>query len=194
MVYIFNLVRHYTFDIDENGKRSLYNAVISSFSDISLEFFKAKFTSFLKGKLNDPKSGLSKLLESSAVKMLGDMMPEGTLAVPGVNKLMEDVTIGSVTNKYVEEIFGFGASYVTDELGKAAAETLFVKVAVKIPDSERTVDWYVVINPIKAADKLLDYIFTSLYEAFPFPTAELGRTPELRDPLYMDPKTNQRIG
>lgn len=60
--------------------------------------------------------------------------------------------------------------------------------------SEREIDWYVVINPIKAADKLLEYIFTSLYEMFPFPTAEPGEACERRDPLYMDPKTNQRIG
>ncbi len=191
---VFNLVRHYAFDLDENGKCSFYNAIISSFSDISLEFFKAKFGDFLKGKLDDPTSGISKLLDSSAVKMLEGMMPEGKLAVPGVNSLTEDVAIGPILQKYVEEIFGFGASYVTEELGKAAAETLFVKVSVDIPDSDRTVDWYVFIDPIKAADKLLDYIFTSLYETFPFPTAELGPAAERRDPLYMDPKTNQRIG
>jgi hypothetical protein len=28
--------------LNKNGKRSLYNAIISSFSDASLEFFKAK--------------------------------------------------------------------------------------------------------------------------------------------------------
>lgn len=192
---VFNLVRHYTFDLDENGKRSLYNAIISSFSDISLEFFSNKFGDFLKGKLNDPSSSISKLLDSSAVKMLEDMMPEGKLAVPGVNTLTEDVAIGPILQKYVEGLFGVGASYVTEELGKAAAETLYVKVTVDVPGSERELDeWYVVVNPIKAADKLLDYIFTSLYETFPFPTAEPGSSCELRDPLYMDPKTNQRIG
>lgn len=192
---VFNLVRHYTFDLDENGKRSLYNAIISSFSDISLEFFSNKFGEFLKGKLNDPSSSISKLLDSSAVKMLEEMMPEGKLAVPGVNTLTEDVAIGPILQKYVEGLFGVGASYVTEELGKAAAETLYVKVTVDVPGSERELDeWYVVVNPIKAADKLLDYIFTSLYETFPFPTAEPGSASELRDPLYMDPKTNQRIG
>ncbi|WP_054847474.1 hypothetical protein [Methanoculleus chikugoensis] len=192
---VFNLVRHYTFDLDENGKRSLYNAIISSFSDISLEFFSNKFGDFLKGKVNDPKSGLSKLLNSSAAKMLEDMMPEGKLAVPGVNTLTEDVAVGPILQKYVEGgLFGFGASYVTEEFGKAAAETLYVKVTVDVPGSERELDWYVVIDPIKAADKLLDYIFTSLYEKFPFPTAEPGEASEMRDPLYMDPKTNQRIG
>jgi hypothetical protein len=50
------------------------------------------------------------------------------------------------------------------------------------------------INPIRAADKLLGYIFTSLYEAFPFPTAELGPASEQRDPLYMGTGTNQSIG
>ncbi|KAF5087194.1 hypothetical protein DSECCO2_51180 [anaerobic digester metagenome] len=191
---VFNLVRHYTFDLDENGKRSLYNAIISSFSDISLEFFKNKFGSFLKGKVNDPNSSLSKLLNSSAAKMLEDMMPEGKLAVPGVNTLTEDVAVGPILQKYVEEIFGFGASYVTQELGTAAAETLYVKVKVGVPNSDREIDWYVFIDPIKAADKLLDYIFTSLFEKFPFPTAELGEASKPRDPLYMDPKTNQRIG
>lgn len=191
---VFNLVRHYTFDLDENGKRSLYNAIISSFSDISLEFFSNKFGDFLKGKLNDPKSSISKLLNSSAAKMLEDLMPEGKLAVPGVNTLTEDVAVGPILQKYVEGLFGFGASYVTEELGKAAAETLYVKVTVDVPGSEREIDWYVVINPIKAADKLFEYIFTTLYEQFPFPTAELGAASEMRDPIYMDPKTNQRIG
>lgn len=191
---VFNLVRHYTFDLDENGKRSLYSAIISSFSDISLEFFSKKFGDLLKGKIDDPKSGLSKLLNSSAAKMLEDMMPEGKLKVPGVNTLTEDVAVGPILQKYVEGFFGFGASYVTEELGKAAAETLYVKVTVDVPGSEREIDWYVVINPIKAADKLLEYIFTSLYEMFPFPTAEPGEAGKPRDPLYMDPKTNQRIG
>ncbi|PKL62347.1 MAG: hypothetical protein CVV31_06570 [Methanomicrobiales archaeon HGW-Methanomicrobiales-2] len=191
---VFNLVRHYSFDLDENGKRSLYNAIISSFSDISLEFFSKKFGDFLKGKLDDPKSSISKLLNSSAARMLEDMMPEGKLAVPGVNTLTEDVAIGPILQKYVEGLFGFGASYVTEELGTAAAETLYVKVTVDVPGSEREIDWYVVINPVKAADKLLEYIFTSLYEAFPFPTAQLGSASELRDPLYMDPETNRRIG
>ncbi|MDN7012525.1 hypothetical protein FGW20_05615 [Methanoculleus sp. FWC-SCC3] len=191
---VFNLVRHYSFDLDENGKRSLYNAIISSFSDISLEFFSNKFGDFLKGKVNDPKSGISRLLDSSAVKMLEDMMPEGKLAVPGVNTLTEDVAVGPILQNYVEGLFGAGASYVTEELGTAAAETLYVKVTVDVPGSEREIDRYVVIDPIKAADKLLEYIFTSLYEAFPFPTAEPGAASELRDPLYMDPKTNQRIG
>ncbi|WP_250988179.1 hypothetical protein [Methanoculleus oceani] len=191
---VFNLVRHYTFDLDENGKRSLYNAIISSFSDISLEFFKNKFSGFLKGKVNDPNSSISKLLNSSAARMLEDMMPEGKLAVPGVNTLTEDVAVGPILQKYVEEIFGFGASYVTQELGTAAAETLYVKVKVGVPNSDREIDWYVFIDPIKAADKLLDYIFTSLYEKFPFPTAEPGEACKPRDPLYMDPSTNQRIG
>jgi len=191
---VFNLVRHYTFDLDENGKRSLYNAIISSFSDISLEFFSNKFGDFLKNKVNDPKSSIAKLLDSSAVKMLEEMMPEGKLAVPGVNTLTEDVAVGPILQKYVEGLFGVGASYVTEELGKAAAETLYVKVTVDVPGSEREIDWYVVINPMKAVDKLLEYIFTSLYETFPFPTAELGEAAERRDPLYMDPKTNQQIG
>lgn len=191
---VFNLVRHYTFDLDENGKRSLYNAVISSFSDISLEFFKNKFSGFLKGKVNDPGSSISKLLNSSAAKMLEDMMPEGKLSVPGVNNLMEDALVGGVLQKYVEEMFGFGASYVTQEAGKAAAETLFVKVKVGVPDSDREIDWYVVVDPIKAADKLLEYIFTSLYEKFPFPTAQPGAACEPRDPIYMNPELNQRIG
>jgi hypothetical protein len=78
--------------------------------------------------------------------MLEDMMPEGKLAVPGVNNLMEDATVGSALQKYMEEAFGFGASYVTDELGKATAKTLFVKVSADTPDSDRTVDWYVVVN------------------------------------------------
>ena len=191
---VFNLVRHYTFDLDENGKRSLYSAIISSFSDISLEFFSKKFGDLLKGKLNDPKSSISKLLNSSAAKMLEDMMPEGKLAVPGVNTLTEDVAVGPILQKYVEGLFGFGASYVTEELGTAAAETLYVKVTVDVPGAEREIDWYVVINPMKAADKLLEYIFTSLYEMFPFPTAEPGEAGKPRDPLYMDPKTNQRSG
>jgi hypothetical protein len=191
---VFNLVRHYTFDLDENGKRSLYNAVISSFSDISLEFFKNKFSGFLKGKVNDPGSSISNLLNSSAAKMLEDMMPEGKLSVPGVNNLMEDALVGGVLQKYVEEMFGFGASYVTQEAGKAAAETLFVKVKVGVPDSDREIDWYVVVDPIKAADKLLEYIFTSLYEKFPFPTAQPGAACEPRDPIYMNPELNQRIG
>jgi len=121
-------------------------------------------------------------------------MPEGKLAVPGVNTLTDDVAVGPIFQKYVGEIFGVGASYVTETAGKLTAEGIFVKVPVGIPDSERTIEWYVVINPFKAADKILEYIFTSLYETFPFPTAELGKAAERRDPVYMDPKTNQRIG
>jgi hypothetical protein len=191
---VFNLVRHYTFDLDENGKRSLYNAIVSSFSDISLEFFKNKFGGFLKDKINDPGSSISRLLDSSAVRMLEDMMPEGKLAVPGVNALTEDATVGKALQKYVEELFGFGASYVTQEAGKAAAETLFLKVTVGVPDSDREIDWYVVVDPVKAADKLFEYIFTSLYETFPFPTAEKGVACDPRDPVYMNPENNQRIG
>ncbi|ADN36871.1 conserved hypothetical protein [Methanolacinia petrolearia DSM 11571] len=191
---MFNLIRHYTFDLDENGKRSWYNAFISAFSDISLEFFKNKFGSFLKGKLDDPNSGISKLLKSSTVRMLEEMMPEGRLSVPGVNSLTDDATMGTALKKYVEEAFGLGASYVTQTAGKIAAEGVFVKVNIGESDADRGVDWYIVVDPIKAADKVFEYIFTSLYESFPFPTAEPGPASDPRDPFYMNPSNNQKIG
>lgn len=191
---VFNLIRHYTFDLDKNGRRSWYRAFISSFSDLSLEFFKNKFGTFLKGKLDDPASGLSKLLNSSAVRMLEDMMPEGRLSVPGINSLTDDAVVGTALKKYVEGVFGLGTSYVTKTAGKVAAEGIFIPVKVGTPDSESEVDWYVVVDPVKAADRIFEYIFTSLYESFPFPTAEKGAAGGIRDPLYMDTSDNVRIG
>lgn len=191
---MFNLIRHYTFDLDENGRRSWYNAFISAFSDISLEFFKNKFGSFLKGKLDDPGSGISKLLNSTAARMIDDMMPEGRLAVPGVNSLTDNATAGTALQKYVEEIFGLGSSYVTQTSGKIAAEGLFFKVNVGETDADRGVEWYVVVDPLKAADKIFEYIFTSLYKSFPFPTAESGVAGDPRDPFYMNTSDNRKIG
>ncbi len=191
---IFNLIRHYTLDVDSDGKRSWYNAFASSFSDISLVFMKQKFGDFISNKAKDPSSKLFKLLNSSAVKMIEDMMPEGKLAVPGVNTLTEDVLAGPVFKKYLDEMFGFGASYVTNAAGAAAAEGLFVKVKVGTDDADRGVDWYVIVNPMKAVDKIVEYIFTSLYANFPFPTAEPGVKSEMRDPIYMNPDNNHKIG
>ena len=180
---IFNLVRHYTFDLDSDGKRSWYNAFVSAFSDISLAFLKNKFGEFFKGKIQNPNSGISRLMNSSVLKMLKT----------GEGGDLEVNLSGQALQQYLDGLFGFGASYVTEYAGKAAGEGFSVQVKVGT-DTERAVDWYAVVNPLKATDKILDYIFTSLYETFPFPTASPGAAGEARDPVYMDLENNQRVG
>ncbi len=180
---IFNLVRHYSFDLDSDGKRSWYNAFLSAFSDISLAFLKNKFGEFFKGKIQNPTSGISKLMNSSVLKML-KIGEDGKL----------DVNLsGQALQQYLDAVFGLGASYVTEFAGKAAGEGFSVQVKL-VTDSVRGSDWYAVVNPVKAVDKILEYVFTSLYETFTFPTANSSLAGGTRDPVYMNPEINQRIG
>jgi len=180
---VFNLVRHYTFDVDSDGKRSWYNAFVSACSDISLAFVKSKFGDFFKAKIQDPKSGISKLLNSAALRML-QIGEDGNL---------EMNLSGKALQQYIDGLFGFGASYVTEFTGKAAGEGFSIQVKVGT-DTERQIDLYAVVNPVVASGKILDYVLTSIYETFTFPTAGTDVTVETRDPVYMNLDTDQRVG
>lgn len=197
---IFNLLRHWYLDKDDKGNRDFYAAVVSSFSDISVNACKVLFGQFFKKSMQNPNSSFSKIAGTWCGKWVKSTLPDinkGGSSVLTKYMKEESATLADAISKYLEGIVGSGASYVTSTMVEAAVsgQRAAYTVAVALGTDENGFSYTAYINPLKCADNLLNFIFDELFAMFPFPAAETGEAyGRMKDPIYMNLKDNTREG
>lgn len=196
---VYNLIRHYIFDKDENGNRNFYKAILSSFGDISNTACRKVFTSMFEKGMKDPNSRISKLASNSCAKWIRKMLPPTTIANAKSSSVLsqylkDNATVAGAIEKGLENFLGAGAATVMSSIAEKEVDNTY-KLVVAMGTDENGVNYTAYINLFIAFDNLTAFMFKSVYEEFPFPTAEKGEEcTRLKDSLYMDLKTNTRIG
>ncbi|KUO60018.1 MAG: hypothetical protein APF84_13350 [Gracilibacter sp. BRH_c7a] len=188
---VVNVAKHYVLDLDKNGQRSFYNALLSGFGDITANCMKIAggtfFEKAMKSKAaeNAMKTYCGKWIRQYLVKYLPDIEIYFSECMVSIAKF-------DIVKKYIEELCGFGTVELFSrnrkeieksidqaykdtnaeitEFGKRLEASNYV-VTITLwsdennPDNSLMVD----VDLMKVKDSLFDYIFDSICGIFPFP-------------------------
>jgi hypothetical protein len=201
---VVNVAKHYVLDVDKNGQRSFYNALLSGFGDITANCMKMAggrfFEKVMKSKAAETalKTYCGKWIRQYLVKNLPDIDIYFSESMVSIAKF-------DIVKKYIEELCGFGTvelfsrnkKEIQKNIDKAYKDTtteiteygkrleasnyvitLTLWIDENNPDNSLLLD----VDLMKVKDSLFDYIFDSICAIFPFPESKADIP---SDPVYI---------
>jgi len=177
---VLKFLNHYFNDKTPDGRDiELYDALMLTFSDLTTNVFKMivqkKFEEIVGSE--KVKAVYEKYCKDWVDKTLG-----------GVFDDLQDNAI-SVLQKYVTEMFGaYCAQVYSEALGKAGrtaissdAGDLIITIPIHEYEEGGREPVMLDINVTRARERIIDYIYETMFSMFPFPTSAM---PEPSDPVY----------
>lgn len=177
---VLKFLNHYFNDKTPDGKDiELYDALMLTFSDLTTNVFKMilqkKFEEFVNNE--NVKAIYEKYCKDWVSKSLGGIFDD-----------LQENSI-SIIQKYVTEMFGAYCAQVYGEmLDKAGKSTIKIDsgdLIITIPlhefEEEGKAPIMLDINVTKAREKIIDYIYKTMFSMFPFPESTM---PVPNDPPY----------
>ncbi len=177
---ILKFLNHYFNDRTADGQGiDLYDALMLTFTDLTTTVFKG----LLQKKFEDlvgsdkVKAVYEKYCSEWVSKSLGSIFTD-----------LQDHGL-DIAKKYITEMFGEGFatlySKVTEKAGKSEIKIdsgdIVISINVYEYAEEGKPPVMIDINVSKAKDRIIDYIYDSIFSSFPFPTAKM---PALNDPPF----------